>query len=136
MFALAATAVFHPLPATAQSYCGPQIPVSFNGANGQYPSGYLTIDSQGNVYGTTSDGTIWKYSPSAGLTTFSAPSGTTGLNRVVFDSQGNLWGSTSGGGIGGNGTIFELTTAGVFNTVFEFSGANGANPGPLVFDCG
>ena len=114
------------------------IPVNFNGplggnsTNGQYPSGYLTIDGHGNVYGTTA-GTIWKYSPSGGFTTLWASSGPS-FNGLILDSQGNLWGSTAGGGTDNDGTIFELTTAGVFNTVFDFDATNGEGPGPLVFD--
>jgi uncharacterized repeat protein (TIGR03803 family) len=136
--------------ATAQSFCGPVIKANFNGLNGQYPSGRLTIDGQGNLYGATAQGgptynpagsppvqgagTIWKYSPTGGLSTLYSPSGSSaGFNGVVLDSQGNLWGSTSTGG-SGYGTLFELTAAGVFNTVFEFNGADGQNPGFVVFD--
>src|SRR5271155_5576999 len=135
LFLALTSAAFHPSPVVAQSYCGPLLKVNFNGinGNGQYPTGYLAIDAQSNLHGTTNSGLIWKYSPSTGFTSVSAPSGTTGLNGIVFDSQGNIWGSTSGGGTG-SGTIFELTTAGVFSTVFEFSGTNGSGPNPLVFD--
>jgi uncharacterized repeat protein (TIGR03803 family) len=139
LFFVLAAAVFHPSPAIAQSFCGPLIPVNFSGplggnnTNGQYPSGYLAMDGKGNVYGTT-PGTIWKYSPTGGFTTLFAPSTGPGFNGVILDSQGNLWGSTGSGGTNGNGTIFEFTTAGVFNTVFDFDGTNGAGPNPLVFD--
>ena len=68
-FALVAAAVFHPSPASAQSYCGPLLKVNFNGinGNGQYPTGYLAIDARGNLHGTTNSGLIWKYSPSTGF---------------------------------------------------------------------
>jgi len=163
--ALIAAAAFHPSLAIAQSFCGPVIKVNFNGLNGQYPTGYLAKDGQGNVYGTTAQGgptynpagdpsvqgagTIWKYSPTAEFTTLWALSGPidvssngtgAGLNGLLLDSQSNIWGATPAGGINcgsgsfGCGTIFELTTAGAFNTVFEFSGPNGASPGPVVFD--
>ena len=68
-FALVAAAVFHPSPASAQSYCGPLLKVNFNGinGNGQYPTGYLAIDARGNLHGTTHSGLICKYSPSTGF---------------------------------------------------------------------
>lgn len=164
LFLCLVTIAFHPTPAVAQSYCGPVTKVNFTGLlapqNGGYPTGHLAADGQGNVYGTTNGGqvqgagTIWKYSPSSGLTTlfFSGPIYvyTSGNGSVVgaavgsgvsLDSQGNLWSSTLGGGIGfqnggnaGNGTLYELTAAGSFTTLEQFDGTNGEAPGPLVFD--
>jgi uncharacterized repeat protein (TIGR03803 family) len=159
-FALVAAAVFHPSPAIAQSFCGPVTKVNFAGSlgsNGAYPTGYLTTDGQGNLYGTTNGtqgsvlvpGTIWKYSPTSGLTTLWTFSGPTYINNnipaavgsgVTLDSQGNIWSTTAGGGVGfapgsgGDGTVYELTSAGVFTTLEEFDGTNGAGPSPLVFD--
>jgi uncharacterized repeat protein (TIGR03803 family) len=149
-------------PAAAQSFCGPVTKVNFAGSlgsNGAYPTGYLTMDGQGNVYGTTNGtwgsilvpGTIWKYSPTNGLTTLWTFSGPTYVNDnfpavvgsgVTFDSQGNIWSTTAGGGVqfapgsgyAGDGTIYELTSAGAFTTVAQFQGTNGAGPSPLVFD--
>jgi len=158
LFAVVAIAAFHPSPASAQSYCGPLLPLNFYGVTGEYPSGHLAIDGQNNLYGTTTggqgipgDGTIWKYSSKGGLTTlgsFTGPIydesgiGAPVMNGVTFDSHGNFWGATYGGGndfapaggASGLGTIYELTTAGVFTTLVEFSGPNGELPGPVVFD--
>lgn len=39
--------------------------------------------------------------------------------------NGNLYGTTAQGGIGGDGTIFEITPAGTFSTVFNFDGDDG-----------
>ena len=156
LLVLAAMVVLGPTLAWGQYYCGPKTEVNFSGLNGQYPSPLLTIDSQGNVYGTTTQGgpsynptgsppvpgygTIWKFSPSGGLTTLFSFGSALSVNGVVLDSQGNLWGTTPSGGIncgaisGGCGTIFEVTPAGQFSTIHQFSGPDGAGPGPLVFD--
>src|ERR1700746_4065285 len=84
-----------PSPSVAQSFCGPVTAINFNGTNGQYPAAGVIFDSQGTMYGTTSQGgpsfnpigsngalndglgTIWKYAPSAGLTQLFAFSGST-----------------------------------------------------------
>ena len=85
---------------SAQSFCGPVTLVNFNGINGQYPAAGVMFDSGGNMYGTTAQGgpsfnpignngvlnyglgTIWKYSPSAGLTQLFAFSGQKARSRV------------------------------------------------------
>jgi hypothetical protein len=86
LFFFLAAAVFHPSPAVAQSFCASVIKVNFNGinGNGQYPTGYLAIDAQGNLHGTTNSGLIWKYSPSTGCISLSAPSGTSATETPVL----------------------------------------------------
>ena len=122
---LATTFMLQPLPAIAQSFCGPTTLVNFNGINGQYPVSGVIFDAQGNMYGTTAQGgpsftpfgststlsaglgTVWKYSSAAGLTTLFAFSGTQTpanngyrpLTPLVMDAQGNLYGTTYYGGI-------------------------------------
>lgn len=165
---LAAFFAFQALPAGAQSFCGPQALVNFNGINGQYPAAGVIFDAQGNMYGTTTQGgpsfnplgssvvsdglgTIWKYSPSTGLTTLFSFSGTQTpsnngyrpLTPLVRDAQGNLYGTTYYGGIDftpdtnghlGWGTIFKLSPAGQFTEVHQFSGPEGANPVGMLID--
>ena len=96
--------------------------VSFDGdtvpADGMFPGGSVTLDSQGNLYGGTiyggsfGDGTIYEYS-SAGqlstLVTFSGPNGWNPESNLTFDSAGNLYGVTNQGGTSGYGTVFKLT---------------------------
>ncbi len=53
------------------------------GADGGYPSGRLTRDGEGNLYGTTGTG---------------GADGGYPLSRVVLDSEGNLFSTTYGGG--------------------------------------
>ncbi len=115
--------------------------VSFTGANGVQPEAGVTIDSAGNLYGTTSeggasnDGTVWEIPKGGSLTTLA--SFTAGANGyypmagVTLDSSGNLFGTTpSGGDANSDGTVWEiahgtttLTTLAIFT-----GGANGKNP--------
>jgi uncharacterized repeat protein (TIGR03803 family) len=127
-------------PVAAQNVCGPFLKYNF-ASTAPYPSGLVSADSQGNVYGTAGS-TIWKYSPTGGFSTLATFSSSTptSLSGVVPDSQGNLWGTNAWGGVNcgansnGCGFIYELTAAGALNTVHQFSGPDGATPGPLVFD--
>jgi uncharacterized repeat protein (TIGR03803 family) len=159
---------FHPVPASAQNFCGPITLANFNGINGQYPASGVTFDSQGNMYGTTAQGgpsfnpigsngilnyglgTLWKYSPGAGLTSLFSFNGSTSpsnngyrpLMPLVMDGQGNLYGTTYYGGNDffpdnshfGWGTIFKYSSAGQFSTLHEFSGPEGANPVGVLLD--
>ncbi len=102
---------------------GPTDPAGYN------PETALTLDSVGNLYGTTAQGgagnwgTVFRLQRSdSGLWTetvlHSFPSyGTDGKNpdsALVFDASGNLYGTTVYGGTatgadGQNGTVFEIT---------------------------
>jgi uncharacterized repeat protein (TIGR03803 family) len=101
--------------------------VNFNGANGQYPNGYLIQGADGNFYGTTVQGgsvtscngvtagcpcapygcgTIFKLTPAGALTTLynfcSQPGCADGYQpagNLVQGSDGNFYGVTRGGGI-------------------------------------
>ena len=112
--------------------------VNFNGINGKNPAGGVTIDSQGNLYGTTYDGgvtainnavngygTIWKWSPTGGLKTLVSFNGANGMfptGGVTMDAQGNLFGATTDGGTTGNGVVFEYSAGGVLSTLVDFDG--------------
>ncbi|MGO8796485.1 MAG: choice-of-anchor tandem repeat GloVer-containing protein [Candidatus Sulfotelmatobacter sp.] len=98
--------------------------------DGLYPSGSLTLDAAGNLYGTTpasSDdgcdgsgcGLVFRLTPTAGgqwketvLHNFGKGGPDDGAGpqaNLIFDSAGNLYGTTMGGGANGRGTVFELT---------------------------
>ena len=94
-------------------------------ATGDQPNG-LTIDSKGNLYGTTSQGganntgVVFELSPGAGgvwtetiLHNFGVSEGSDGatpLSGVILDASGNLYGMTSTGGPNfGAGTVYELS---------------------------
>jgi uncharacterized repeat protein (TIGR03803 family) len=97
---------------------------TFNGDDGAYPWAALTLDSSGNLYGTTSGGglynagTVFELSPGWDgwsekiLHSFGSPGdGIQPLSNLIFGPNGSLYGTTFLGGIGGNGVVFRLTPA-------------------------
>lgn len=101
----------------------------------------LVLDSQGNLYGTTSSGgtcglgTVFKVSPAGAETVlYRFTGGADGADpnaNLVLDSQGNLFGTTRTDGVGRFccGTIFEITSAGTQKTLYRFTGgADGNTP--------
>lgn len=140
--------------ALAQDY---QVIHNFTGAEGAFP-GSLTMDSSGNIYGTSAggglgdDGTVFEMSPSQsgwGLTTlYEFTGGTDGSNpvaKVIFGPDGGLYGMTEYGGGGscnsggklGCGTVFELKPSAIpcspcqwtETVLYRFAGgADGALP--------
>jgi len=110
------------------------------GADGRYPSSAPIQASDGNLYGTTAngtvdDGTIYKYIPSTG--TFSTiysfkQDGSQGSGIVAALMQGadgNLYGTATGGGASGCGVIFKVTISGTLLSDYSFPcGAGGNSP--------
>jgi len=98
----------------------------FNGTtDGANPSGELTFDSAGNLYGTAESGgangagVIYKLTPSGGswiqsviYTVQNNGDGTSPRNGVVLDGAGNLYGTFLGGGMYGFGAVYELSPSG------------------------
>lgn len=133
-------------------------------STGFRPQGNLVLDSDGNLYGTTTQGGIDNAFCSTGcgvVFELSPPSkgdqwtetvlysfcsqtncadGFYPQAGVIFDSTGNLYGATEYGGTDNNGTVFELqpTQSGWTESVlysFIGGGVDGAYPlGSLVFD--
>ena len=111
-----------------------------SGADGGQPAAGLILDTAGNLYGTTVQGTIFKMDKAGNnysvLYTFSG--GTDGSEPyapVVMDKAGNLYGTTKyGGDLSCNaplgcGVVFELKTTGKETVLHTFSGgADGALP--------
>jgi uncharacterized repeat protein (TIGR03803 family) len=82
-----------------------------NPTDGALPYAGVTLDGQGNLYGTTSSGTVWELSKNGEiilLVEFANDSFP--IAPVTFDLQGNLWGTTFEGGLG-EGVLYELTPA-------------------------
>jgi uncharacterized repeat protein (TIGR03803 family) len=126
--------------------------------SGTYPRAALVQASDGNFYGTTSEGgtnsclyggtnfgcgTLFKITPSGTLTrlyNFCSQSGCADGEApggaLVQGTDGNLYGTTRsagnmGGGcsaIGGCGTVFKITTTGTLTTLHSFDLTDGANP--------
>jgi uncharacterized repeat protein (TIGR03803 family) len=118
------------------------------GGDGFGPQAGVTLGTDGGLYGTTSGGgtknfgTIfqityfWDYT---NLFSFNGTNGATPYCNLIQGRDGNLYGTTFYGGsafhgLDGNGnatgygTIFKITTNGVFTSLFSFSGSNGAQP--------
>lgn len=120
------------------------------GSDGAVPYANLVADSQGNLYGTTSQGggtgcygsgcgTIFKLAPDGSETVLYAfTGGNDGAypeSALTFDSAGNLYGTAGAGGGAlcfsgaGCGTVFELAPNGTFTVLYAFQGGtDGAGP--------
>ncbi len=113
---------------------------SFNGTNdGSNPVGGMVQTGDGNFYGTTSDfnltsyGTIFRISPAGAFSvvyTFTnGIDGNSPLGSLMQANDGNIYGTASDYGTAGTGTIFRLTTNGVFTELYSFTGGqDGSEP--------
>lgn len=91
---------------------------SFTGGNdGSHPSADLIQSSDGNFYGTTSQGgaynagTVFRFGSGGKivtLATFDGYNGSNPLASLVQGADGNLYGATQNGGASGNGVIFSV----------------------------
>lgn len=119
---------------------------NFDGAEGWEPVAGVTVDSAGNLYGTTlaggdsGFGVVYELSPSSGgwsyrvLHSFSGGYGDGGWPEagLIMDAAGNLYGAAKGGGTGYSGTVFELSPSGEnwsYRTICNLTGP-GNLPGP------
>ena len=116
---------------------------SFTGGDdGGNPVSGVTLDTNGNIYGTTKlggrakDGVVYKLNASGQETvlhTFTG--GADGGNPIaglLRDSTGDLYGTTYAGGAGtgyGYGVVYKLDTAGQESVLYSFTGAaDGGRP--------
>ena len=113
-----------------------------------YPSAGLVQGPDGNFYGTSVGGganytgTVFELTPAgifSTLYTFSAQSsqapygnadGADPEGGLTLGSDGNFYGTTVSGGANANGTIFQMTPAGVLNTLYSFSATDGSAVNP------
>jgi uncharacterized repeat protein (TIGR03803 family) len=124
---------------------------SFNGNDGETPTGPLLLDQSGNLVGTTtgggstSGGTAFALTRSGNNWTFStlytfANNGSAGpVGGLIRDAAGDLYGTTYYDGAFGWGSIFKLSPQNggwVYTDLYDFTGqADGGNPmGNLVMD--
>jgi uncharacterized repeat protein (TIGR03803 family) len=113
-------------------------------STGANPLGGVVQADDGTLYGTTGFGgdsgfgTIFKATTTgaiADLFDFHFTDGAQPASKLIFGPDGNLYGTTGfGGSTGGNpqssglGTVFRITTNGVFTSLVLFQSTNGANP--------
>jgi uncharacterized repeat protein (TIGR03803 family) len=128
---------------------------SFNGTQGSRPRTGLIQGTDGNFFGSTSEGgdfgygTIFTITSSGALTTIHSfceasgcADGADPLGALVQAADGDFYGTTSLGGLGhgagacvssgldtGCGTIFRITPAGSFTTLYSFCTQTGCPDG-------
>ena len=122
--------------------------VQFGSATGTSPSGTLSIDASGNIYGTTAlggpdgSGSVFKLSPSGGQWNFSlvySSAQCKSLSGVTIGADGNLYGACAIGGASGDGWVFKLPPtcdqSCTATDLHDFSGPDGSGPSsPVSFD--
>ncbi len=114
---------------------------AINGGNGGLQVSGLTIDANGNLYGTAGGaggiggdyGSIFELAKGASsltlLASFTSTTGDGPIGSIARDAQGDLFGVTAGGGTGLLGTVFELPAGShTIQTLASFTGSNGADP--------
>ena len=126
------------------------------GADGQQPATALTLDSHGNLFGTTPGpsscsrycGSVFELSPGGSGWTFTLLHAFRGkkdggevAGGLTMDTAGDLFGTTIGGGSKGYGTVFQLSNSGsgwALTTLHAFAlDADGGDPaGTLVLGDG
>jgi uncharacterized repeat protein (TIGR03803 family) len=107
--------------------------LSFNGVDGANPEGALIQGTDGSFYGTGVNagahggGTAFRITPAGKLTTLysfcSQPGctdGRTPFAGLMQATNGNLYGVTAYGGANNAGTVFEISLAGNFTTLYSF----------------
>jgi uncharacterized repeat protein (TIGR03803 family) len=119
------------------------------GTDGGYPLGGVVLDSQGNLYGTTSlgghnitnCGTVYKIDPQGNfsvLYTFDDCSGLNGPGAgLVPDSAGTMYGTTQNGGAYKAGSVFKIDASGNYKLLHSFAGwdgGGGLDSSPLTLD--
>jgi uncharacterized repeat protein (TIGR03803 family) len=96
------------------------------GSDGALPVGPPIQASDGNFYGATNHGTVYKYVPSTAtfstiLTLSSDGSQGVGIDSPLIQaSNGSLYGTAVIGGTSNCGTLFRLSTTGVLIHVYSF----------------
>lgn len=119
---------------------------SFGDEDAPGPFGGVTMDAQGNLYGTTgglfNGGEAYELTQANGNWTvsrrliFSAYEGP--FDTPTLDAEGNLYGTIAFAGLGGYGEVFKLTPSGggwIYTDLGDFDLANGGDPvGGVIFD--
>jgi len=107
---------------------------SFTGPpnDGRNPTTGLTLDSSGNLYGTTmmggafNDGAVFLVrTDGSEAMLYSFPPGNAGgtiPSGLTLGTDGNFYGTTMVGGLAGVGNVFLMTPAGIVTELYSFAG--------------
>jgi uncharacterized repeat protein (TIGR03803 family) len=111
------------------------------GADGGSPTASVTVDSSGDLYGTTyyggtnGDGAVYKVNPAGQETVLYSflgpPDGANPYAGVTVDSAGNFYGTTYAGGEHEEGTVFKLAPSGQETALCSF-GTVAAGGDPIM----
>lgn len=129
-------------------FAGLEVVASFQ-KPGTQATGKLLRLATGESYGTASSGgaqgfgSVFRVSAAGAVETVVSFTGNSGdvpgsgpTAGLVLGADSAFYGTTSAGGAGGFGTVFKVTSAGVFTKLVDFTGtagaAKGSVPGPLV----
>ncbi|HEX3718462.1 MAG TPA: choice-of-anchor tandem repeat GloVer-containing protein [Verrucomicrobiae bacterium] len=115
----------------------------FSGGDiGANPAAALFANTDGYLYGTTqyggtnNAGIVFRVSTNGDLGVLyrlnGATDGSEPIAPLVAGANGALYGTASRGGAGGCGTVFQITTNGIFTVLHSFIGADGDNPGAAL----
>ena len=120
------------------------VPAGFNNTNGAHPSGGLVLGKDGNFYGTTTwggrgisssfpgYGTVFKMTPDGTLTNIYMFTGFSDGGYIyaglVQGRDGYLYGGAFSGGAYGYGTLFKVSTNGVFTPLHTFNSSESGTP--------
>ena len=105
--------------------------------DGTLPDGAVTIESNGDMVGTTNyggasdNGTIWKLAANGTYTvlhSFASNEGNFIRGRLVQDGKGNFYGTALFGGTPGDGTVFKYSARGKLTVLHAFNGSDGEFP--------
>jgi uncharacterized repeat protein (TIGR03803 family) len=141
--------LFAALAATAQTYVPLYTyPGTTSGSTGVGWPALLSQGPDGELYstietnGTFNFGTVYKittagaYTPLYNFCAEGSPCLLTGgypLGGVTLGLDGNLWGTTQNGGKDAMGTVFKITPAGTWTSLYQFNGTDGSGPIYPVF---